>query len=555
MGLEIKPIAMPRTSDPRELRKWREAVAWWVPNSNIGIICPEWFGAKGDGVTDDGPSIRAAIAAAASGDTIVFPNGAYYVSGTTGIQITTAINIEMAMGSKLVFDDDDTEYVKYTGVTGVSVVGLTIDAGTPSVRGNEPALYFLNCNETFVDRFKVVSAAGAGYLVYGGNEHHIQNSHVEGTLADGYHWTNKATRFTAANLTSENTGDDSFAIVGYLANGGRVANGNLTGLVSRGSAANGLRISGGENIIADVVVDTCTGHGVIVQEDGVYSTYSSQFCKIDAVVDSPTLNGVCITEDANDIIVHAIVNNGTVRGWNIGGSGKTIKRITVSGEANGCGSIGFQGTYLDDLTIGTFISFENTGHGFALGNIDRLTTGTLHAYNNNVGDDGTSDNVFLDTVTNGAIGGILAVDDRGTKLVHRGLHAISSDNIAFGPIQVNGAVDTTFPIYVDPANCTGITYSNDIGFVITFASTDTTPSVAGCNLFKTSNGSPTTITMFDNGYIEQKIHVIIGDPDTTIDFTGTNLKGNGGVDWAAGQGDWLEAVFDGTNWYCTVNEI
>ena len=69
-------------------------------------------------------------------------------------------------------------------------------------------------------------------------------------------------------------------------------------------------------------------------------------------------------------------------------------------------------------------------------------------------------------------------------------------------------------------------------------------------------GSGTTIatdTMFDDGYPGQVIRVLVADPYTTFDFTGTHLYGNGAVDYAAGNLDWLEAVFDGTNWYCTVH--
>jgi hypothetical protein len=50
----------------------------------------------------------------------------------------------------------------------------------------------------------------------------------------------------------------------------------------------------------------------------------------------------------------------------------------------------------------------------------------------------------------------------------------------------------------------------------------------------------------------QEITVIIGDANTTVDFTGTNLKGNNGKDWAPSNGDVLTGSFDGTNWYCTV---
>ena len=90
--------------------------------------------------------------------------------------------------------------------------------------------------------------------------------------------------------------------------------------------------------------------------------------------------------------------------------------------------------------------------------------------------------------------------------------------------------------------------------VVSFAAGDTTPSVANGNVFKTANTGATTITMFDDGVAGQKITVIIGDGNTTLDFTGTNLKGNGGADWPSTTNDHMTCIYDGTNWYCDVSD-
>lgn len=87
-----------------------------------------------------------------------------------------------------------------------------------------------------------------------------------------------------------------------------------------------------------------------------------------------------------------------------------------------------------------------------------------------------------------------------------------------------------------------------------FANQDATPSVATGNVFKTANGSATTITMFDDGVAGQEITVIIGDANTTIDFSGTNLEGNGGSDWSPTTNDHMTCVFDGTNWFCNISD-
>jgi hypothetical protein len=90
--------------------------------------------------------------------------------------------------------------------------------------------------------------------------------------------------------------------------------------------------------------------------------------------------------------------------------------------------------------------------------------------------------------------------------------------------------------------------------VIAFTDGDATPDVGGGNVFKTANTGATTITMFDGGTNGQIIWVIIGDVNTTLDFTGTNLEGNGGVDWTPTTNDHMICAFDGTNWFCTISD-
>jgi hypothetical protein len=91
---------------------------------------------------------------------------------------------------------------------------------------------------------------------------------------------------------------------------------------------------------------------------------------------------------------------------------------------------------------------------------------------------------------------------------------------------------------------------------VNFADGDATPSVKLDGIrkfnFKTQNSAATTITMFDDGADGQEIWVVFGDGNTTIDFSGANLKGNGGMDWSPAQGDHMIAKFDGTNWYCAI---
>tara|TARA_Y100000034_G_C6712911_1_gene315004 strand:- start:355 stop:720 length:366 start_codon:yes stop_codon:yes gene_type:complete len=80
----------------------------------------------------------------------------------------------------------------------------------------------------------------------------------------------------------------------------------------------------------------------------------------------------------------------------------------------------------------------------------------------------------------------------------------------------------------------------------TFAASDTTPSVATGNLFKT-HASGQTLTMFDDGTPGQIITVISTD-DIIYDTTSSNLKGSS-ADIETQDGDITVWVFDGTNWH------
>lgn len=86
---------------------------------------------------------------------------------------------------------------------------------------------------------------------------------------------------------------------------------------------------------------------------------------------------------------------------------------------------------------------------------------------------------------------------------------------------------------------------------------DATPSVAfggRKHTFKTQSSAPLTITAFDDGVVGQEISIIFADANTTIDFSGTNLKGNAGVDFTGAVADRMDCVYDGTDWFCSVTK-
>lgn len=98
-----------------------------------------------------------------------------------------------------------------------------------------------------------------------------------------------------------------------------------------------------------------------------------------------------------------------------------------------------------------------------------------------------------------------------------------------------------------------LTVAKRVSFAFqTFGANDATPSVASGRNFATANTSATTITDFDDAKDGQEIVVWINDANTTIDFTSSGLKGNGGVDWSPASGDHMRCTYNGTDWLCEV---
>lgn len=88
----------------------------------------------------------------------------------------------------------------------------------------------------------------------------------------------------------------------------------------------------------------------------------------------------------------------------------------------------------------------------------------------------------------------------------------------------------------------------------TLTANSTTPSVLYGHAFVTANTVATTITNLTDGFDGQEVIVVIRDAFTTIDFTGSNMKGNGGADWAAPISGSMRCVYNRAlfAWYCTV---
>ena len=88
--------------------------------------------------------------------------------------------------------------------------------------------------------------------------------------------------------------------------------------------------------------------------------------------------------------------------------------------------------------------------------------------------------------------------------------------------------------------------------VLTFTTSDLTPTVRYSSIFKTNNDAGAiTISDFDEGEEGQEIEVFFGDSNTTIQFSGSNFEGNGGVDKTFSSGETMRCrLLDDGKWWC-----
>ena len=136
------------------------------------------------------------------------------------------------------------------------------------------------------------------------------------------------------------------------------------------------------------------------------------------------------------------------------------------------------------------------------------------------------------TISTDDTNGNLTLDPNGTGTIVLANAVTASSTVAItGATVVNG----------------GFAAAGTSGTFITFGAADTTPTVAGGNVFK--SGGAVTVTTFDDGVAGQAITVISAHA-VIFDVTGTTLKG-GSTDITTAAGDVTSWIFDGTNWYLT----
>ena len=158
-----------------------------IGSSNAATINITTYGANGGDTADDRTAIQNAINAAASGDTVYFPNGTYYISG----QLTPKSNIKLAGQSQ------SGAIIRFSATTGQAFINMNV------LTNVEISLLTLDGNNN--------GNAHIGVYAYRGRQHNIHHLTIRNLIADniygpfGIHFNGSAGLGVTDSTIADNT--------------------------------------------------------------------------------------------------------------------------------------------------------------------------------------------------------------------------------------------------------------------------------------------------------------------------------------------------------------
>lgn len=556
----------------------------WEAQFDKGQIDVKRFGAKGDGATDDMAKLKSAIdAGIASGRTVLFPSGTFLAAGR--VDVTGSVRIVSEGGVLHKTHGTDGLRVKpASAALGTSAAGTTntsviitgagwdvdeyadtwVELATSSIQTRRVVS---NTSDTLTLEYSLdnVSAVGVAVTSYvpiakvvidgleidgnGGAGDSLEISHVDDVEVRNVkahsNTGNAAVIYHArkVRLYGGEYNDSTFGL--FIYNSDDVL--AVGPSAKRNTGEYGIQIKDCRNAqLVGAFAEDNADVGLNIKASGLNPTWN---CSI--------LNGVARNNLGAGVKAHALVAEGT----RFFGENYSIVNASDIGSVTGIQVNDNSGAApLDVKILGGQVRGSTTS-GVALQANGAICEGVLVEACENRAMDISSTNVvvrncrFANNNTTGADREVrLAATSANCEI--RDCEFVRESGSSDGAVQEitggSGNIISGNRIY-DPAAAYTTYYTLTAAGAdtfYTFTSTDATPTVKQGRLFITANASATTITALDNGMAGQQVTILINDANTTFDFTGTTLKGNGGVDWTPTTGDHLTAVFDGTNWHC-----
>jgi hypothetical protein len=496
----------------------------WV-FSTVAILDPVTFGAIGDGVTDDTLALQETFTAAA-GKTII-PTPRTYLTGPLIMSSDTTLS---GSGSTLLAKPGlPLGVILSTGASvksGIRIHDLRIDGNRANQTSTVTGISFGDSSFNSEVSGCVISEMSGSAIQIAGHDIIIEKNIIN--------YTNR----NAINAPST----VSHPVYNILVRGNTIlldAGGN--------GYAGAIEFDDGAH---DVIIDgnICSGpttiEHLIQLEQGSYNG---------RIVNNRTTggqHGIYVGDLSTQFDANTVVsNNHTSGALSTGIFIEKANYVTVVGNiSEGNGDDGIRFALLQYGTVSGNVSVNN-------GQINSDRYGILSS--------GCSYSSFT---------GNLAFDTQGTKTQKYGFYSTGGSNNTFSGNGGTGNITSNF-IAVDSSSASmgniGSTkdYMSPGAYVYSeikmnnrfhyysgsFVDGATSPDVSTANAFVTANTAPTVISAFTGGQNGQQITVGFGDTNTTVDFTGTSLRGNGGVDWTPAVGDSMICSRISAIWYCQIS--
>lgn len=380
-----------------------------------GAVNVMWFGAKGDGTTDDTAAVQAALTAATVGSTVTLPTGTYAISST----LTIAKRLNLVGPGTLVESTILAPMLDIvaagTGslVTGLRFTGIETSGTFPgdTTALDRAAIRVVAADDVRVDGVSITAKSCGVRFVSSSNRGTVQNSQFLGFITGALAGSNNASAFSYSggvdgrilNVTARNCGSGALVQMG----GTRIT---IAGLHAVGLWDNGVYISSGDRcVVTGCTIDSvqaATGSGIKTRGSG--HVVSGNTINVSAVGISLTGNGV--TPDAEG-----------ANGYGTIAIGNTIDTTSLIGVL-----IGIQdGLYPRDFIVSRNVLRNNTG---TTTNAPIILSGNGHVVSGNIID------TFASTYA------IMASGGAGTEIQHIDI----SDNV----VKNGGAGDGIRLVYV-----------------------------------------------------------------------------------------------------------
>jgi hypothetical protein len=170
-GIYVKATAIASTSGS------------WV-RSFTGPVNPRWFGATGDGSTDDTTAMQAAIDSGL--DDILLPSDCTFIIGAAGL---TGVSNQQIIGenrytSILKLGSTPTaDFIAYSSKSKFALRNLTVDWNNKTPAGNNGSITASSCDQFEIERCEIINVAKFGIMLNGARNFKIDNNHIEKNTA------------------------------------------------------------------------------------------------------------------------------------------------------------------------------------------------------------------------------------------------------------------------------------------------------------------------------------------------------------------------------------